>query len=147
MANETGRELNWDDTIERDGNEPLQEGDYDFRVISFERGRHAGSDKLPPCNKAIVTIQVLATDKAVELKHNLFLHTSTEGILSAFFGAIGQKKRGEKLQMNWTTVPGSTGRCKVGIRNWKNDQGEDRQSNEIKRFYPKEDKAFVPGRF
>ena len=38
-------------------------------------------------------------------------------------------------------VPGSKGRCKVKVRNWKGNDGEERQSNEIVRFYPKEDSA------
>ena len=37
--------------------------------------------------------------------------------------------------MNWNAVIGSRGRCKVGVRHWKNQNGEDMQSNEIKRFY------------
>jgi hypothetical protein len=53
----TGREYSWDDQIEKDSEFILlPEGDYDFEVMSFERGRHAGSDKLPPCNKAILAI-------------------------------------------------------------------------------------------
>ena len=54
------RELDWNDTIEKDGDEfvLLPEGDYDFEVISFERGRHPGSEKLPPCNKATLSIKL-----------------------------------------------------------------------------------------
>lgn len=39
MNTEMERELNWDDEIEKDGNEfvLLPEGDYDFTVESFER--------------------------------------------------------------------------------------------------------------
>lgn len=149
--NEQGRELGWDDVIERDGGEfiLLPEGDYNFTVKTFERARHGGSEKLPPCNKAVLHIEITANEGTIELNHNLFLHTSTEGILSAFFASIGQKKKGEKLQMNWNLVPGATGSCKLGIRNWKTKDGEDRQSNEIKKFYPKDDKPtpFQAGRF
>ena len=81
---EMERELDWNDEIEKDSDFTLlPEGDYDFTVESFERGRHPGSDKLPACNKAI-----------------LKLHTKTEGMISAFFTAIGQKKKGEKVKMN-----------------------------------------------
>ena len=153
MSNNTpDRELGWDDVIERDGGEfiLLPIGDYEFTVETFERARHAGSAKLPPCNKAVITLVIDSPEGQVKLTHNLFLHTSTEGLLSAFFGAIGQKKKGERLQMNWNLVPGSKGKAKIGTRTWKDKDGNDRQSNEISRFYPKEDQATTPftaGRF
>ena len=97
------RELGWDDTIQKEAPEfePLPEGDYDFVVESFDRGRHNGSEKLPPCNKAILKLRVRSADgKEVTVTHNLFLHTITEGMLSAFFESIGQKKKGEPLRIN-----------------------------------------------
>ncbi len=149
MADYIDRELDWGDSIEKDSEFTLlKEGDYNFRVETFERARHPGSDKLPPCNKAIVSIHIDSPEGSTTIKHNLFLHTKCEGMLSAFFEAIGQKKKGERISMNWNMVPGSTGRCKVTVRNYKNKDGEDRQSNQISRFYPKEDKpAFKAGSF
>ena len=54
------RELNWDDAIENDGPEfiLLPEGDYDFVVDHFDRERHNGSEKLPPCWKAVVYLKI-----------------------------------------------------------------------------------------
>lgn len=152
MSNETGHELGWDSTIEKDSGEfiLLEKGDYDFRVASFERGRHPGSEKLPPCNKATVILEFTAPEGTVSIKHNLFLHTKTEGLLSEFFASIGQKKKGEKLQMNWNLVTGATGRAKVGIRNWTSNEGKEMQSNEIVKLYPKDDQpaaAYTAGRF
>lgn len=136
------RELNWDDEIVKDSDFVLlPEGDYNFRVTAFERGRHNGSEKLPPCNKAVVTLEIdspeglgAAPAKAY-IKHNLFLHSRCEGLLSNFFTGIGQKKHGEPLKMNWNTVIGSTGRCKVTIRKWTGKDGNEMQSNEVKKFY------------
>lgn len=149
MADYIDRELDWGDSIEKDSEFTLlKEGDYNFNIETFERARHPGSDKLPPCNKAIVSVHIDSPEGSTTIKHNLFLHTKCEGMLSAFFESIGQKKKGERIAMNWNLVPGSTGRCKVTIRNYKNKDGEDRQSNQISRFYPKEDKpAFKPGTF
>ncbi|MEZ3506285.1 MAG: DUF669 domain-containing protein [Lachnospiraceae bacterium] len=144
------REFSWDDTITKDASDyiMLSEGDYNFTVDSFERGRHPGSEKLPPCNKAILTLRIEAAEGTARITHNLFLHSKTEGMLSAFFACIGQKKKGEPLKMNWGAVPGSTGRCKVGIHTYTNKDGEERRSNDIKRFYPKEDgPAFKAGEF
>ena len=107
---EIGRELEWDDSIEKDSDYViLPEGDYEFVVESVERARHPGSDKLPPCNKAIVKLRIDSEYGTAVINHNLFLHTNTEGMLSAFFTGIGQKKKGEKLKMNWDSVTGSTG--------------------------------------
>lgn len=132
-----GRELGWDEQIENDGPEfiTLPEGDYNFEVVGFERGRHGGSAKLPACNKAIVDIKIEGKEGSTTIKHNLFLHTITEGMLCAFFTGIGQRKKGEKVTMNWNAVVGSRGKCKVGVKKWTNDEGKDFTSNEIKKFY------------
>ena len=140
-----GREFNWDDVIQNDGEEfvLLPEGDCDFEVRSFERGRHNGSEKLPPCNKAILKIRVTnEAGQSTTITHNLMLHSKCEGMICAFFTAIGQRKRGEQLRMNWNTVVGSRGRCNVGVRTWTSKTGDVMKSNEIKRFYePEEAKA------
>lgn len=146
------RELGWEDIISKDADEYeyalLPEGDYNFTVESFERGRHPGSEKLPACNKAILTLRIDAPEGTVKIPHNLFLHSKTEGMLSAFFSSIGQKKKGEPLKMNWGAVTGATGKAKVSIHHYKNKNGEDRQSNQIKKFYPKESgPAFKAGEF
>ena len=154
---EMERELGWEDTITKDSEyELLPEGDYDFEVTSFERGRHNGSDKLPPCNKAVISLYLKSPQAAGTIKHNLFLHTRTQGLLSAFFVGIGQKKKGEDFQMNWNAVIGSKGRCKIGVHKWRGDDGNERSGNEIKKFYEPEEKGtpspvqpagFVPGQF
>ncbi|ADY54688.1 phage protein [Syntrophobotulus glycolicus DSM 8271] len=149
MSNE-GYELNWDSQIENDGPEftILPEGDYDFVVTEFERARHNGSDKLPPCWKAVVHIRIQGPEGIAIIRHNLFLHSITEGMLCAFFSAIGQRKKGEKISMDWGTVVGSKGKAKIGIRKWKNDEGREFTSNEVKKFYEHTpQKGFEAGRF
>lgn len=127
------REFGWDDTIQEDAKEfiTLQPGDYVFTVTDFERARHTPNPqktgKLPACNKAVISLEIETDEGVASLKHNLFLHSSTEGILSAFFGAIGQKKHGEPLKMNWNTVVGATGVCSV-----KNRTYNDNVYNEVK---------------
>ena len=123
------RELNWNDSIEDDGGEYeiLPEGDYDFEVTKFERGRSKGSDKLPPCNMAILSIKLSGG------------------------GKIGQKRKGEKVTMNWAAVLGAKGKCKVGIRKYKKQNGEDGEANEILKFYEAQSAAparrFTAGTF
>ncbi len=137
------RELNWDDEISKESDFVLiPEGDYRFTVAGFERGRHEGSDKLPPCNKAIVTLRVELPDGTTQdIKHNLFLHSKCEGLLSAFFTAIGLKKKGEPLKMNWNSVLGTSGRCKITVRNYTTKDGNSGQSNDIKKFYAPDENA------
>ena len=68
--------FDWDDEIENENEfELLPEGTYNFVVESFTRGEHPGSEKLPPCKKAILGIRC-TDDKGHEgvIFHNLFLH-------------------------------------------------------------------------
>jgi hypothetical protein len=145
---EQNKALNWDDEIVKDSGEftLLPEGDYTFKVVNFERAWYDGSDKIPPCNKAIITIKIEAPEGTAELKENLFLTTKTEGLLSAFFSSIGQKKKGEPLRMNWNKVIGSTGRVKVTNREYN-----DSTYNQVKRWLspeePKSAGGFKPGAF
>ncbi|MBG9548540.1 hypothetical protein [Cytobacillus firmus] len=140
MNNE--RELGWDDEIEKDGSDfiLLPEGDYNFTVAKFERARFQGSAKMPACNQAKLELTVHSPDQGdVTIFHNLFLHTKTEGLLSNFFAGIGQKKKGEKLRMNWNTVIGSKGRLKLEINKFKGNDGVEKTNNQVKKFYPYEE--------
>ena len=66
------------------------------------------------------------------------LHTKTEGLLSNFFAGIGQKKKGEKLRMNWNTVIGSRGKCKIKQNKYMS-KGEERVNNQVQKFYSYEE--------
>ncbi len=142
------RELNWDDTIEKESDFlTVPEGDYAFTVESFERARHTPKEngKLPACNKAVLSIRIDTPDGAVYITHSLFLHTKMESRLSEFFLSIGQKKKSEQLKMNWNAVPGSTGRAHVTLDPDKNDPSK--KYNHISKFYPMEVKSFTKGQF
>ena len=132
------RELDWDAEIVKDSEFVLlPPGLYQFTVEGYERAQHVPTNpnaKLPSCPKAIVSINIKANEGETTLKHNLFLHSSVEGLLSAFFGAIGFKKKGEPLKMAWNQLPGATGVCKVGIREHNGNQ-----YNEVKGMIYKED--------
>ena len=128
------REFSWDDEIEKDSEFVLlPPGDYDFTVADFERGRFSGSEKLPPCPSAKVQLQIKKDGETATVFHKLYLHSRTEWGLTQFFTAIGQKKKGEKLTMDWSKVPGATGRAKISVREY-----DGREFNEVKKFYPKD---------
>lgn len=135
------RELGWDDEIEKDGSDfiLLPEGDYNFTVAKFERARFQGSAKMPPCNQAKLELTIHSPEHGdVTVFHNLFLHTKTEGLLSNFFTGIGQKKKGERLRMNWNAVVGAKGRCQIEQNKYMKD-GREYVNNQVKKFYPYED--------
>ena len=133
---EIEKEYGWDDEISRDDEfTVLPEGDYDFEVISFERSRSNGSDKLPPSNMAILNIRVTNGRESTTVKEYLVLHSKMEWKLSQFFRSIGQKKHGEAVRMNWNAVPGAKGRCKLTIEDFTNDKGEEKEYNRIAKFY------------
>ena len=136
--------MDWDDQIENDGQEfvLLPEGDYNFTVTNFERGRFPGGPKIPACNKATITVQIEAEEGLAVIKFDLLLYRSVEWKISSFFRCIGQKKHGEKLTMNWNTVIGSKGRAHIKQRNYTNSYGEEKTINDVDRFIDYDPKNF-----
>lgn len=133
---ENGREYGWDDEISRDDEfVVLPEGDYDFEVTAFERSRSKGSDNIPPSNMAVLDIRVSDGTDCTYVKDYLVLHSKMEWKLSQFFRAIGQKKQGEKVRMNWNAVIGAKGRCKVIVDKYTNDKGQTKENNKIAKYY------------
>lgn len=151
MAN-AGYALDWNSPIEKDGPEfvTLQDGDYDFEIIDFERGQYPGGDKLPPCPKATVHVKIETPEGMTIIKHSLFLHSITEGLLCEFFAGIGQRQKGQRVNMDWNRVIGSKGKCKVIMRKYKDKEGNMRDTNDIKKFYEAgsvNPPLFKPGEF
>lgn len=138
MAQDQGRELKWDDQIEHDGSDwtLLPVGEYPFRVVGFERKRYQPKPgaKLPACNEACLTLEIGDADTSTTVQHSLYLHTRTEGLLCAFFRAIGARKHGERVVMDWAKVVGAVGRCKVRVDEWTGKDGQARQSNKVEKF-------------
>lgn len=128
--------MDWGDSIENEGQEfiTLEEGDYVFKVTNFERGRYVGSSKIPPCNKATITVQV-DTKKGIAIcRFDLILYRTLEWKLCSFFRSIGQKKHGEKLVMDWNRVVGSLGKAHFKPRSYTNQYGEEKTVNDVDRF-------------
>ena len=142
------RELGWDDTITKDSKDfiLLPDGDYEFEVTNVEKQRFAGSEKLPPCNQAVIFVKIETPEGMTTIKSNLYLHTKTEGLISAFFHSIGMKKKGEPLRMQWNKVMGAKGLCKIG--QYTGNDGN--TYNEVKRFLPADEtdtSGWKPGTF
>lgn len=145
-----GRELGWDDQIEKDGSdfEPLPDGEYNFEIRTMERGRFAGSDKMAACNKA--TIDCVVTDNDGNEHHvfdDLILNSKMEWKLCQFFLCIGQRKKGEKLTPRWNELVGSKGRFKIYINEYKDKNGKQRKNNKVDEYLEPEVKQFKAGDF
>ncbi|HLR88461.1 MAG TPA: hypothetical protein VK042_01900 [Atopostipes sp.] len=139
MTQENEKVLGWDDEIQDSGPDftLLPAGDYNFTVEKFERARHNGSANLPACPMALLTLKIDGGDHGdTTVVNRLFLHSKTEGFLSAFFESIGQKQEGERVRMNWQAVFGAKGRCKLEVNRYKSKDGEDRENNQVKTFLP-----------
>jgi hypothetical protein len=135
--------MDWNDSIETDGQYVLlPEGDYNFTVTHLERGRFAGSTKLPACNKATIHVQVETKEGVASVRFDLILYRTLEWRISAFFRCIGQKKQGEKLTMDWTKVIGSKGRAHFKQRTYTNQNGEEKSINDIERFIDYNEESF-----
>lgn len=131
-------ELGWDDELTVDQEElvTLRPGEYIFTIIGFERKRYepkpGSTGKLPACNMAEITIEINDPGQGRGIaRNNLYLHSSTQGLLSAFFASIGMKKKGEPAKMNWAQVLGKQGVVKI-----KNHEYNGNKYNEVVRFLP-----------
>lgn len=152
IAPDEGRELDWEDEVSSEGAfTVLPAGDYDFEVTAMERARYSPREgaKLPPCNMAVLTLNVGGDQRAARITHRLYLHSSQQWKLHAFFIAIGQGKPDEPLKMHWGQVVGAKGRCKVSVRQYTTDKGEVRLTNQIDKFYelPQAAGGWAPGKF
>lgn len=133
------RELGWDEEITAESTFRLLEpGDYAFRIEKFDRARHDGSPKIPPCPKAIVQFAILDENgvKLTTQTENFFLHTTMEWKLSELFASVGLKGKGEKVQMRWSELPGKEGVCKIKVRQYRKQDGTSGESNQIEKLYP-----------
>lgn len=137
--------MDWNDSIENDGQEfiLLPEGEYNFTVTNFERGRFPGGPKIPPCNKASITVQVDTDEGIAIVKFDLLLYRTLEWRISSFFRSIGQKKHGEKLTMDWNKVVGSKGRARFKQRTYVDSYGDERSINDIARFIDYKEEFFI----
>lgn len=131
--------LGWDSPIEKESDFVLLEpGEYDFTITKMERGmfqpsRPDGKIK-EPCPKADLTVTIATSEGEAHIKESLLLHTATEGLLSAFFVAVGQKKKGEPLSPNWGQVVGATGKAKVIKDSFTGKDGKPVEVNRIDRW-------------
>ena len=154
MANlneELGQEIGWDGEISKESQFILlPEGEYNFKVESFERQRFNGSEKMAPCNMAVLNLAVTdpKTGETAYVRDRLYLNSKAEWKLSQFFICIGLKKKGEPLKMDWNQVPGAVGQIELTVHKYKDNDGNERESNQVKRYIePSGKPVFKAGTF
>lgn len=136
--NTTPHELGWDDEITSDSGQfiLLEEGDYDFTVTAFERGRFPGSKKTPPCKKAIFTLSVDTPAGTASVKYDLILYSTLKWKIALFLRAIGQMSPEQTtIQPRWNEIVGSRGRARFKVRTYEKKDGSEGRANDVERFY------------
>ena len=139
-AGDEGRELDWGDKITvSEGSDYilLPPGDYNFTIAKFDRSRSHGSDKMPPCNMAIVYFNVHSDQGDVQVRENYLLSTKFLWKLSQLFCSVGLAKPGDELSMPWSSLPGRSGRLKLKHVNGTGEKAN-REYNAIDRLYAQE---------
>lgn len=144
MGDVNNEVLDWDGVLENDGSEftVLPEGDYIFEVTNMERGSFPGSEKMCACAKATISLKIVDVEKgAVIVFDDLILHKKMEWKLSQFFRAIGMKKKGERLVMDWNKVVGSRGRVHIFVNKYTAKDGTPRENNKVAKYYDYDESA------
>lgn len=78
--------LDWNDTVKKGSEYTLiPEGVYDFTIEGFERSRYEGSDKVPPCYRALLKIRIDAPEGTTVINESLLLYRKMEWKLAEFF--------------------------------------------------------------
>ena len=130
----------------------LPEGVYPYRVLSMERGEYTPGPKATGKIKAgtkmlTLNLQVDGGELGTaEIRHNLFM---LQWAVNAFFVSAGLVRPGETISLKKITeIPGSTGWCRLGIREWEGNDKKKHQSNQVKNFLDPEkvDKAAANAR-
>lgn len=141
-----GKELDWNDSVEKGASYILlPEGDYDFVIESFERGRFEGSDKAPACPRAELKVRVETPEGICIMNESLLLYDRMQWKLAEFFLSIGAEEVDGRVKMNWNLVPRATGRATVEIRPGVKDPTK--KYNHVKKFLPKPKKEYKAGSF
>ena len=136
VAKGEGETFDWDSLINGDTQAKplLPEGDYGFKVVDFGRNRFSGSAKLPPANKATLTLRIEKDGRTTDIKSDIILVKLLEWKIVSFFRSIGHMKKGEEFRMDWSRVIGAEGRAHIVQRTFRGNDGKDHTVNEVEKY-------------
>ena len=139
--------MTWDDVL--DANEAVEQqkendfvvlpdGEYEFNIKKFEKDFYTAKPdgKMPSCPVARLSLLIKDDEgNASYIRENLFLHPENKWQLYQFFTCIGLRKHGDGAKkMQWDKVEGSSGRCRLGSRKYKDKDGSEKTVNTVKKW-------------
>ncbi len=103
--------FSWGDPIEKkNGFILLDEGFYNFTVLTLEQAYFPGSSKMKPCHVAKLKLLIENQYGEVVIKYNLYLNKRCEKTIDDFFSSIGLSSEGSYVPP-WNELKGRKGTC------------------------------------
>lgn len=139
--------LDWDvceadpDDGSHDGWTLLPEGFYPFRVERMERERYQGSQKMPQCPMAKLTLAVAGTDgRETSVQQRLYITRNQLWKVSRFMESVGRgRNEAGKVIIDWGGIEGMGGFVKLKVRSYTGRDGQERQINDVEWFVKPEE--------
>lgn len=119
----------------------LPEGFYPFRVEKMERGRYQGSQKMPQCPMAKLTLAVAGTDgRETAVQQRLYITRNQLWKVSRFMESVGRgRNEAGKVIIDWGGIEGMGGFVKLKVRSYTGRDGQERQTNDVEWFVKPEE--------
>lgn len=119
----------------------LPEGFYPFRVEKMERERYQGSQKMPQCPMAKLTLTVIGADgRDTSVQQRLYITRNQLWKVSRFMESVGRgRNEAGKVIIDWGGIEGSTGWVKLKVRSYTGRDGQERQTNDVEWFVKPEE--------
>ena len=119
----------------------LPEGFYPFRVEKMERERYQGSQKMPQCPMAKLTLAVAGTDgRETSVQQRLYITRNQLWKVSRFMESVGRgRNEAGKVIIDWGGIEGMGGFVKLKVRSYTGRDGQERQTNDVEWFVKPEE--------
>lgn len=119
----------------------LPEGFYPFRVERMERERYQGSQKMPQCPMAKLTLAVTGADgRDTAVQQRLYITRNQLWKVSRFMEAVGRgRNEAGKVIIDWGGIEGAAGWVKLKVRSYTGRDGQERQTNDVEWFVKPEE--------
>lgn len=119
----------------------LPEGFYPFRVERMERERYQGSQKMPQCPMAKLTLAVTGADgRDTAVQQRLYITRNQLWKVSRFMEAVGRGRNEQgKVIIDWGGIEGAGGWVKLKVRSYTGRDGQERQTNDVEWFVKPEE--------
>lgn len=119
----------------------LPEGFYPFRVERMERERYQGSQKMPQCPMAKLTLAVTGADgRDTSVQQRLYITRNQLWKVSRFMESVGRgRNKAGKVIIDWGGIEGMGGFVKLKVRSYTGRDGQERQTNDVEWFVKPEE--------